>query len=321
MDAREDGATSEGVPRILVTAPVAGYNWAVLPRFRAVTLAALAFAVACATNPQANTRRAARRSSADSIGCLDTLLAADTVSTIVKMSVAARDLTDTLPPGFEDLFVEEFRLRFKVPANLPLSVVSGSEPCDSLGSRCVGGALSLGIVAVATAHNDGKLTDIEVLDVAQTPHFADSVNAALQSMARYWPLPPLGDVESIPIVVRLVSEPAPDTVPAVRLVLKAKVPQYDWPFSFASMPAAGVKASYPFAARLAGLEDSVSMAFTVNSDGTIDEQSIELLTGTYRDFISSVLEALSRTRYHPAHLGDCAVATRMRQRFLFKLPE
>jgi hypothetical protein len=237
------------------------------------------------------------------------------------MSVAARNPTDTLPPGFEDQFAEEFRLRFRVPGKLPLSVVNGAEPCDSLGLRCAGGTLNVGSVAVATAHNDGKLTDIEVLDVAQTPHFADSVTSALQSMSRYWLVPPLGGVDSIPIVVRLVSESAPDTVPVVRQVLKAKVPRYDWPFSYASMPAAGVKANFPFSARLAGVGDSVLIAFTVNSDGTIDEESIELLTGTYRDFISSVLDALNRTRYHPAHLGDCAVATRMKQRFLFKQPE
>jgi hypothetical protein len=37
--------------------------------------------------------------------------------------------------------------------------------------------------------------------------------------------------------------------------------------------------------------------------------------------VSSVLDALGQTKYHPAHLGDCAVATRMKQRFLFKLPK
>jgi len=45
------------------------------------------------------------------------------------------------------------------------------------------------------------------------------------------------------------------------------------------------------------------------------------VSANYRDFVASVLDALGRTRYHPAHLGDCAVATRMKQRFLFKVPE
>lgn len=287
-----------------------------------MTLAALVFTAACATNPQPrNKTSSGRRSDTASIGCLDTLLAADTISTIVKMTVASQNPKVGLPPDFEDMLAEEFRSHFRLPPSLPLSVVKGREPCDSLGSRCVGGVLSVGAVVYATAHNDGKLTDIQVLDVALTPRFADSVNSALRAMAREQLGPPTGDADSIPILLQIVPEEQPDTVPAVRHVFKAKVPRYDWPFSYASMPAAGVDAKYPFAARLAGVEDSVTLAFTVNADGTIAPESIELVSANYRDFVTSVLDALIRTRYHPAHLGDCAVATRMKQRFLFKVPE
>ena len=290
--------------------------------FSAVTLASLTFLVACATNPSPkNKASSGRRAAADAIGCLDTLRAVDSISTIVKMTVTAQDPKVALPRDFEDLFVEEFRSHFKLPPRLPLSVVKGSEPCDSLGSRCVGGVLNVGVAAYATAHNDGKLTDIQVLDVAMTPHLADSVSAALQAIAREELLPPMGELESIPVVLQIGPEDAPDSVPAVRHVFKAQVPRYDWPFSYATMPAAGVDAKYPFAGRLAGVEDSVTLAFTVDSDGTIITQSIELVSANYRDFVTSVLDALVRTRYHPAHLGDCAVATRMKQRFLFKLPE
>ncbi len=287
-----------------------------------MTLAPLIFIAACATNPQPKSKASSgRRSATDSIGCLDTLLAADSISTIVKMTVASQDPKVDLPPDFEDMFVEEFRSHFRLPPSLPLRVVRGSEPCDSLASRCVGGVLSVGAVVYATAHNDGKLTDIQVLDVALTPRFADSVNSALKVMAREELVPPTGDADSIPLLLQIGPEEEPDTVPAVRHVFKAKLPRYDWPFSYASMPAAGVDAKYPFAARLAGVEDSVTLAFTVDADGTIAGESIELISANYRDFVSSVLTALIRTRYHPAHLGDCAVATRMKQRFLFKVPD
>ena len=53
----------------------------------------------------------------------------------------------------------------------------------------------------------------------------------------------------------------------------------------------------------------------------IAPESLELVRATYRDFVSSVLDALGKTRYHPAYLGDCPVATRMKQRFLFKVPD
>jgi TonB family protein len=289
---------------------------------RAVALAPLLLVAACATNPQPNKKVAsAKRSTADSIGCLDTLHAADSVSMIVKMSIASQDPKVALPRDFEDLFVEEFRSHFKLPSKLPLSVVMGSQPCDSLGSRCVGGILSVGAVAYVTVHNDGKLSDIAVVDVALTPRFADSVKSALQSMSRAELVPPIGDVDPIPLMLQIVQEEKPDTVPKVRHVFQAKVPKYDWPFSYASMPAVGVDAKYPFNARLAGVEDSVTLAFTVDADGAIAAESIELVSANYRDFVASVLDALSRTRYHPAHLGDCAVATRMKQRFLFKVPE
>ncbi|MFL5497548.1 MAG: TonB family protein, partial [Gemmatimonadaceae bacterium] len=82
-----------------------------------------------------------------------------------------------------------------------------------------------------------------------------------------------------------------------------------------------VDPQYPFQARLAGVGDSVRLAFTVRADGTIAPQSIELINANYRDFVSAVFDALENTRYHPARLGDCPVATRVTQRFLFKVPE
>jgi TonB family protein len=278
------------------------------------------FVAACATNPQSKQKVGSSQRS-DSAGCLDTLHAADSVSMIVKMTVASVDPKVALPRDFEDLFVQEFRSRFRLPSKLPLSVVMGSEPCDSLGSRCVGGILSVGAVAYATVRNDGKLSDIAVVDVTLTPRFADSVRSALQSMSRAELVPPIGDVDPIPVILQIGPEEKPDTVPSVRHVFKAKVPRYDWPFRYASMPAVGVDAKYPFAARLAGVEDSVTIAFTVDADGTIAAQSLELVSANYLDFVRSVVDALGRTRYHPAHLGDCAVATRMKQRFLFKVPE
>lgn len=286
-------------------------------RFSRVILALLA--LACATGQPRPGTSSARSVENDS--CLDTLQATDSIVAILKMTVVSQDPKTRLPPDFEGLFAEEFRWRFKAPARLPLSVVMGSEPCDSLGSRCAGGVLTLGAVAYATAHNNGKLSDIDVADVTLTPGLADSVISTLQSMSRAASAPPTGEVDTIPLKIEIVAEEAPDTVPTVRYVFQAKVPRYDAPFSHASMPATGVDAKYPFTARLAGVEDSVTLAFTVQSDGTIAARSIELVSANYRDFVFSVLDALRRTRYHPAHLGDCAVATRMRQRFLFKAPE
>jgi hypothetical protein len=254
-------------------------------------------------------------------GCLDTLHAADTVSATIKMSVTSLDSTEKLPPDFEGLFIEEFRAHFKAPSQLPLSVVMGAPPCDSLGSRCAGGFLNVGTVAYATAEPDGKLSDVQVVDVALTPSLADSVSVALKAMSKASGVPPIGRDEPVALLMELTAEQNADSVSAERRVFKAKVPRYDLPFRYATMPVAGVDARFPFTARLAGVGDSVTIAFTVDADGMIVPESLELMRATYRDFVASVLDALGKTRYHPAYLGDCPVATRMKQRFLFKVPE
>ena len=237
------------------------------------------------------------------------------------MSVTPLDSAAKLPRDFEGMFVEEFRSHFKAPTHLPLSVVVGFPPCDSLGARCAGGFLNVGAVAYATAHNDGKLSDIHIVDAALTPSLADSVAAALRALSNTASVPFGGDAESVPLVMELTSEEYPDSVPPERRVFKARVPRYSVPFRYATMPAAGVDATFPFTARVAGVGDSVTIAFTVDANGMIAPESLELVRATYRDFVSSVLDALGKTRYHPAYLGDCPVATRMKQRFLFKVPD
>jgi TonB family protein len=294
----------------------------VRPLIRAARLAPLLIAAAsCAGNPHAKQNIASGRRSGSDAGCLDTLRASDSLTAIVKITVTPVDPKTILPADFESLLAQEFRARFRLPAKLPLSVVMGVPPCDSLGSRCAGGILGMGAVAYVTARNNGKLSDIDVVDAALTPSFADSVTSVLNSISKASLAPPTGAADSIPFILDLSVDDLPDTVPEGRHVLRAKMPRYGAPFTYASMPTAGIDAKYPFRARLAGLGDSVTVAFTVDSDGMIAAESIELMSAGYRDFVASVADALLRTRYHPARLGDCRVATRMTQRFLFKVPE
>lgn len=290
------------------------------PRAHAVLAASALLLAACATGAS-GTRRAKTAAPGTGIGCLDTLHATDSVERIVKLTVGSRDSSIRLPRDFENLLAEEFRRRFKAPAKTPLSVVKGVAPCDSIGSRCEGGVLDIGAIVYATAQNDGKLSEIDVLDIALVPSLADTVRSVLAAISRESLAPPTGEVESIPLLLELRTEDQPDTVSQYRQIFKVKLPMYGLPFRYASMPAAGIDASYPFTARLAGIGDTVSMAFTVASDGMIQPESLELVRAGYRDFVAPVANALLETRFHPARLGDCAVATRMEQRFVFKPPE
>lgn len=255
-----------------------------------------------------------------SAGCLDTLHATDSVWSVAKLSVRAQDTTKRLPKDFEAFFAQEFRRRFHVPTRLALSVVRGAPPCDSTGSRCAGGYLDISATAYATAHFDGKLSEIEVVDATLTPTLADTVRSVLEAMSREG-LSAETDANSIPIVVHLETDANPDTVPALRQIFRARVPRYDYAFRNASMPESGLRPQYPQVALLAGIGDSVMIAFTLNPEGKLVPESLELMRATYRDFIASVLTALERTQYHPARLGDCPVSTRTSQRFLFTPPE
>lgn len=289
-----------------------------MPRLSVAPVVGILALVACATNPRP---KQTASSSEPASACLDTLKATDSVSTVLKMSVESRDTGVALPSDFEGLVVEEFRRAFKAPSRLPLGVVVGIPPCDSLASKCAGATLEVAAIAYATAHNDGRLSDIAVVDASLTPSLADSIASALQAVSKARAGPPTGDAESIHFVMQIGPEENLDTVPALRRVLSAKVPRYDLPFRYATAPAVGVNASYPVIARLAGVGDSVTIAFTVDAQGSVAAESMELVHARYREFVSSVLRALGETRFHPAYLGDCAVATRMKQRFLFQLPQ
>jgi hypothetical protein len=273
---------------------------------------------ACASNP--TERQPGLTSPSPRIGCLDTLHASDTAEAIIAMTVAAVDTNARLPAGFAQLFADEFRMRFKSPPKLSLSVVMGSEPCDSLGSRCAGGELSLASTVYVTAYNNGKLSDPFVVDATLTEALADSIRSALEAISRQEEAPWLGTTDSISLVLALAPEADSDTVIAGGRIFRARLPRYDLPFAAAVMPATGVAAKFPLNASLAGVGDTVTLAFTVHPDGSIAPESVDVVRARYRDFVASVLDALGSTRYHPAHLGDCAVATRIRQRFIFRSP-
>jgi hypothetical protein len=292
-----------------------------LLRSSAIALAALLTSAGCSANPSQRARVASVAGApAPTLGCLDTLKAADSITAIVKVSVAPQDSSNRLPLEFEQLFAQTLRQYFRVPSKLPLSVVIGQPPCDSLGYRCVGGVLDVGAVIYVRAYGNGTLSEAIIVDETTTPALVDSLRAALIAMSRAYEVPWVWQSDSIGLVIRVAPDGVTDTIPAARRLFRATIPRYDAPFSYATMPESGVDAPYPLNARLAGVGDSVTVAFTVRADGTIAAESIDLVTANYSEFVVSVFNALPRTRYHPAHLGDCAVATRMKQRFMFKVP-
>ncbi len=254
----------------------------------------------------------------DTTSCLDTLRATDSVNAVVKITVKPQDPKTKLPPDFEGLFAQEFRSRLKVPSTLALSVMEGWEACDTVAQTCGAGALMVGSQAYATAHNDGTLSRIGVVDVTLTPAFADSVHAILAKISELKLVPFFQKVDSIPLDISIAVEQNPDSVPAPRHLFRARIPRFGRQFTLVANPKNSSQPKYPSIAVLESVGDTVKVAFTVLPDGTIDPQSVDVVSGHYREFIRSVFDKLATTRYTPAKIGSCAVAMRAEQTFIFR---
>jgi hypothetical protein len=257
----------------------------------------------------------------DTVGCLDTLHATDSVNAVIKMTVKPQDSKTKLPPDFDGLFVQEFRSRLKAPSNLALSVMEGWAPCDSASHKCAGGVLLFGSQAYATAHSDGAVSRIVVIDLALTPALADTVRIVLLRMANDKAVPFFNGPDSIPLNISIDIEQHPDTVPVWRHLFRATIPHYASQFSPAEWPKNARGPKYPSIAERSLVQDSVALTFSILSDGTVAPQSVDLQAAHYTDFVRAVFDRLANVRYVPGRIGSCPVATRGMQTFLFKIPE
>jgi len=256
----------------------------------------------------------------DTVGCLDTLHATDSITAVIKMTVKPQDSKTKLPPDFEGLFVQEFRSRLKVPSNLPLSVMEGWTPCDSRSHKCASGVLIVGSQAYATAHRDGAVSRIAVVDFALTPALANAVGTVLQVMAKDRAFPFFSGPDSIPLDISIHTEQRPDTVPTGRYLFRARIPHYAFQFSPAEWPTDARGPKYPSIAERARVPDSVALTFSILPDGTVAPQSVDLQAAHYTDFVRAVFDRIATMRYVPGRIGSCPVATWGAQSFLFKIP-
>lgn len=255
----------------------------------------------------------------DTVSCLDTLHATDSINAVVKMSVRSQQPKTKLPPDFEGLFVQEFRSRLKVPSNLPLSVMRGWTPCDSASHKCAGGVLMLGTQAYATIHSDGAVSRILVVDLALTPALADTVRVVLQRMGAEKAVPFFTGPESIPLDISIDVEQHSDSVPAWRHLFRASIPHYSFQFTPAEWPKNVKGPKYPSIAERAQVSDSVTLTFAILSDGTVAPQSVDLRAAHYTDFVRSVFDRIATVRYVPGRIGSCPVATWEKQSFVFAI--
>lgn len=256
------------------------------------------------------------RASYDTVGCLDTLRAADSGSVVVKISVLHQERGGKLPPDFEGLFAQEFRSRFRPPHKLGLSVIEGYGACDSRQHTCSGGTPTLMTIAYAIATENGTISELGVISPSLSTELSDSVRSALLSMSAANMVPLFGSTSSLPIRVVVASEESPDSVPPVRQLFRTRLPRYAVQLRKAEMPPEGLHPKYPSIADRAGIGDTLLLYYTILADGRVAPQSVDIVRMRYKDFVKPVVDAVEGMVFQPAKLGGCPVAESVTQYFL-----
>jgi TonB family protein len=254
----------------------------------------------------------------DTAACLDSLSTRDSIAAVVTMSVKPQNKRTKLPKDFEGLVAQEFRSRLKLPSSLSLSVMRGWDSCDTtaLQRTCSSGVLVIGSTVYATAHSDGTVSDISVVDLSLTPEFSDSVRSILLQLSKERLFPFFTSPESIPLEILIGPEDHADTVARARQLFRVTIPRYRLPFKGAAWIKKGGP-KYPLNAERAGVGDTLVLTYTVLRNGTVAPSSIDLRSGHYRDFVKPVVTYLTNSTFEPATIGGCRVATWVTQTFIF----
>jgi hypothetical protein len=256
---------------------------------------------------------------ADTVGCVDTLRATDTIAAVVKVSVRHQDTTAKLPEDFEGLFAQEFKSRFRPPQQLPLSVLHGDPPCDRDKNVCSSATPIVHVVAYAVVASDGTIQHLGVLSPSLNKELADSVRSALMSMSKANMVPFFQTEKTLPLTIIVNSEDTPDSVPPVRRLFRAKLPRYSLQFRHAQMAENSPRPKYPGPAERAAVGDTLQFQFTIMPDGRVAPQSVDVLRAHYREFLVTMGDALSRSVFQPAKLGACPVAEWVTQTYQFAM--
>jgi TonB family protein len=81
----------------------------------------------------------------------------------------------------------------------------------------------------------------------------------------------------------------------------------------------GPRPEYPAALRAAGLEGVVMLQMVVDTNGRVEPGSIEVQSSTHAGFEAAAINAVSRARFRPAHLGGRPVRQLVQQNVRFAL--
>jgi TonB family protein len=263
---------------------------------------------------------------------------ADTVFRSLFITLEAPMRPDTLPPAYVGLVMDALVHAFVVPRPLVMpAFVMGQGAAGDSSPRWKTMPAAIGEMTF-TLDTLGTPSDVHLTQSSLSP----SLDNALLAMSRPdsahpFPAPtgvtgpkPVrffvafhsGDTGKTQPIVMPVKTNATGlaATPAARAPLvRVRVPRWDDGRFAAPLPDNPVKATYPVVGLRGRIDDDVMVQFVIDEAGYPIPSTIRLVSAHYREFAQSAVEALTKARFRPGSIGQCAVREIVQQPFAFKM--
>jgi TonB family protein len=254
----------------------------------------------------------------------------DSLSATVGVMTTAFDQTITLTAAYRSELAAAIREVLHVPAPLPLVVYD----MTSLGKKRSGQdsmSVTPTVIGAYAARllPDGRMGNIRVIGGARATAFDDAFLRALRVLSDSGLLPPRQDPRvNDSLELRFTVFPNAVTLPSnagirfsvlpMEPLFRMRVPALGEGKILAPM-AENVAPRYPEGARARRIEGNVLLQFVVGTDGLGELDSVQILQATSMEFVSAVLTALPRLRFHPLEIRGCALRSVAQMPFEFRL--
>lgn len=236
-----------------------------------------------------------------------------TVRVVAAVSLAPTDSAQRLPPRFVPYVLDALQQHYVVPAKIDVPVLGehfldrddGRSPVTDDGDvRLPAQVLpNLYVHAYFTLHGDRPPSDIAIGGGSLSPALEASVVNAITALTpdELGPLP--DGVREVRLNLLVDVQPAHAPYPPALFVTDLPVYTVD------RVPQrAGQQVVFPKSATNAIVDDSLVVRYVVDETGRVVPNSVEFLSGRYREFSQAILAWLPTAHFTPARVGGCPVA-------------
>lgn len=157
----------------------------------------------------------------------------------------------------------------------------------------------------------GQLLDLTVVAGSDYPALDSAIVGAIRTAAATRSFPPPAstrrDTATIELGLAIGREPSPDAFRLGQVVLR------HWALTVVPTVRQVSPMQYPPLLREAGVGGRVELEFVVGVDGEPDPGSFRVLSSPHPELTQRAIEAVRATKFHPARVDNCIVASMVRQ--------